>query len=112
MRRGDIWWATLPSPTGSGPGGRRPVVVIQNDSFTRSQIRTVIILVISSNLHLANARGNVLLPALLSGLHRDSVANVSQVLTVDKSLLTDFVAALPQVLLSEIEEGLRLVMEL
>jgi len=112
MQRGDLWWATLPPPIGSGPGGRRPVVVIQDDSFTHSRIRTVIIVVVSSNLSLANARGNVLLPSYSSGLTRDSVANVSQVLTIDKTLLTDFVAALPTPLMNEIDNGLRLTMRL
>jgi len=112
MQRGDLWWATLPPPIGSGPGGRRPVVVIQDDSFTHSRIRTVIIVVVSSNLSLANARGNVLSPSYSSGLTRDSVANVSQVLTIDKTLLTDFVAALPTPLMNEIDNGLRLTMRL
>lgn len=112
MQRGDLWWATLPSPVGSGPGGRRPVVVMQADSFTNSRLRTVIVVTVSSNTGLAKARGNVMLPSLLSGLNRDSVANVSQILTVDKSLLTDYIATLPNDLLEEIEEGLRLIMSL
>ena len=112
MHRGDLWWATLPLPIGSGPGGRRPVVIIQDDSFTLSRIRTLIIVVVSSNLGLANARGNVLLPSHSSGLTRDSVANVSQILTVDKTLLTDFVATLPQALINKIDDGLRMVMKL
>ncbi len=66
MKRGEVWRATLPSPVGSGPGGRRPVVIVQSDRFTRSRIRTVIVIIISSNLDLANARSNVLLPSLLS----------------------------------------------
>ena len=89
-------------PVGSGPGGRRPIVIIQDDSFTHSRIRTVIIVVVSSNLDLTNARGNVLLPSYSSGLTRDSVANVPQLLTVDKSLLTDFVATLPLALMNKI----------
>ena len=94
MKRGDIWWATLPAPVGSGPGGRRPVVIVQADHMTRSRIHTVVVVIITSNLSLARYAGNVLLPDYLSGLNRDSVANVSQVLTVDEMLLTDFVATL------------------
>jgi mRNA interferase MazF len=110
MRRGELWWATLPPPVGSGPGGRRPVVVIQADSFTRSRIKTVVVIVITSNLTLAKAPGNVFLPQSVSGLDRDSVANVSQVLTVDKTLLTDFIDALPDTLLKQVEDGLKLVL--
>ena len=112
MRRGDIWWATLPPPVSSGPGGRRPVVVLQNDGLTRTQIRTVIVVIVTSNLRLARSPGNVLLPAYLSGLPHDSVANVTQMLTVDKSLLTEFVEKLPDSLLQQIEAGLKLVLNL
>lgn len=112
MQRGDLWWATLPPPTGSGPGGRRPVVVVQADPFNESRLRTVIVVIVSSNTDLANARGNVFLPSHLAGLNRDSVANVSQLITVDKTLLTDFVGILPDILMDKIEEGLRLIMDL
>jgi len=113
MRRGDIWWATLPPPAGSGPGGRRPVIIAQADHVTKSHIRTVIIIVaLTSNLSLARYAGNVLLPAHLSSLERDSVANVSQVLTVDRTLLTEYVATLPNSLMDEVDEGLRLVFDL
>ncbi len=73
MRRGDVWWATLPSPVGSGPGGRRPVVIAQADHVTESRIRTVIIVTLTSNLNLARYTGNVLLPTHLSGLERETV---------------------------------------
>jgi mRNA interferase MazF len=112
MKRGDVWWATLPSPVGSGPGGRRPVVVLQTNGLIQTGIRTVIVVIITTNLRRANSPGNVWLPSFDSGLPQDSVANVSQVLTVDKSLLTDFVEALPPSLLSKIEVGLKLVMGL
>jgi mRNA interferase MazF len=112
MQRGDVWWATLPPPVGSGPGGRRPVIVIQSDRFTRSRLNTVVIVIVTTNLNLANAPGNVLLPGYQSGLPRDSVANVTQLLTVDKSLLTDFVGSLPDSLVRQIEAGLKLVLEL
>jgi mRNA interferase MazF len=107
MKRGDVWWATLPPSVGSSPGGRRPVVVIQSDLFIRSRIRTVIVIILTSNLDLAGTGGNVLLPSSASGLERDSVANVSQILSVDKSALTEFVGLLPEPLFSQIENGLR-----
>lgn len=112
MERGEIWWATLPASVGSGPGGRRPVLVIQADRFTHSQIKTVIVIIITSNLKLASAPGNILLPAGCCGLDRDSVANVSQVITVDKTLLTDIIGTLPPAFLQHIEEGIKLVLDL
>jgi mRNA interferase MazF len=112
MERGDVWWATLPPPVGSGPGGRRPVVIVQSNSFTHTRLRTVIVVPVGSNTALANARGNVLLPNHFSGLRRDSVANVSLVVAVDKSLLTDFVQQLPDSLIEQIDNGLRLALDL
>lgn len=109
MLRGDVWWASLPPPVGSGPGDRHPVVIVQDDQFNQSRLLTVIVVVITSNLIRARARGNVFLPASLSGLEQDSVANVSQVLTVDKTLLTEFVAVLPDPLMMQIDEGLRTI---
>lgn len=112
MHRGEVWWADLPEPVGSGPGYRRPVLVVQSDSFNRSRINTVVIAAISSNTALVGSRGNVLLKPETSGLDRESVVNVSQVLTVDKTLLTEFVGSLPPVVMSKVEAGLRLVLAL
>lgn len=112
MDRGNLWWATLPPPVGSGPGGRRPVIIVQTDGLIQTPIRTVIVVIVTSNLSLAKSPGNVLLPSYLSGLTRDSVANVSQVVTVDRTLLTDYVTNLPDSLMDEIDEGLRLVLDL
>ena len=112
MIRGEIWWADLPEPRGSEPGYRRPVLIIQSDPFNRSRIRTVIALVITSNLRLADAPGNVLLPARVSGLPRDSVINISQILTLDRSFLTERTGKLPTDMLAEVETGLRLVLQL
>ncbi len=112
MQRGDIWRASLPPPVGSGPGGRRPVVVVQANRLTSTRISTVIVVIITTNLRHAQSPGNVLLPAYLSGLPHDSVANVTQVLTVDKTLLTDFVESLPDSLLQQVEAGLKLVLSL
>jgi mRNA interferase MazF len=87
VRRGEIWWVSLDEPRGSEPGYRRPVVIVQSDDFNRSRIQTVIAAVISSNLNLARAPGNVFLRARNTGLPKDSVANVSQLITVDKAFL-------------------------
>jgi len=112
IQRGEIWWATLPVPVGSEPGYRRPVLIIQSDDFNRSRIATVIAVVITSNTRLAQAPGNVWLPRKVTGLSKDSVANVSQVITIDKSFLTELVGSLPLHLLEQVEEGLRLAMSL
>jgi len=89
ISQGEIWWADLPEPAGSGPGFRRPVVVVQGDSFNRSKIATVLCVPLTSNLKWADAPGNLLLETRLTGLPKDSVANVSQVVALDKSLLTE-----------------------
>jgi mRNA interferase MazF len=96
----------------SEPGYRRPVLVVQSDDFNRSRIATVIALVITSNTRLAQAPGNVFLPQKLTGLPRDSVANVSQIITVDKGLLTERIGILPPNMVEQIENGLRLVLHL
>lgn len=112
IQRGEIWWADLPEPTGSEPGFRRPVLVIQSDDFNRSRIATAIVVVITSNLKLAGAPGNVFLPQKAAGLSKDSVVNISQVLTIDKNFLTEKIGDLPKYLLEQVEVGLRLVMNL
>jgi len=85
MQRGEIWWVDLPTPVASEPGYRRPVLIIQSDEFNRSQIRTLIAAVLTTNLRLAEAPGNILVTTGETGLPEDSVVNVSQVITVDKS---------------------------
>ena len=112
MYRGEIWWAQLPDPIGSEPGYRRPVLIIQDDTFTQSRIRTVIVVIITSNIELANAPGNVFLPREATGLPKDSVVNVSQIFTVDKAFLTERIGALPVSLEEEVDEGLRTVLYL
>jgi mRNA interferase MazF len=89
IAQGDVCWADLPEPVGSGPGFRRPVLVVQGDAFNRSRIATVVCVPLTSNLRWADAPGNVLLPARSTGLGRDSVANVSQLLTLDRDALTE-----------------------
>ena len=110
--RGEIWWANLPEPVGSSPGFRRPVLVVQSDSFNQSKIQTVVVTVITKNMELVKAPGNVSITARMSRLPVDSVVNVSQVITIDKSLLTEFVSTLPNKKIEKIEEGLRLVLSL
>ena len=112
MRRGEVGWASLPPPAGSGPGFRRPVVVLQSDPFNRSRISTVVVAAVTTNLRLADAPGNVLLEQSVSGLPRDSTINVSQILTLDKSFLTERVSVLPGGLLARVESCLRLVLGL
>src|SRR5690348_15507575 len=112
MQRGEIWWADLPEPRRSEPGYRRPVLIVQADSFNRSRIQTVLVAVITTNLDLADAPGNVLLPVRSSGLPHDSVVNVSQLLTLDREFLTSRVGMLPPRLQRSVDNGLRLVLQL
>ena len=112
MKRGEIWWASLPEPRSSEPGFRRPVLIVQDNAFTESRIRTVIVAIITSNLHLANAPGNVLLRRRESKLAKDSVVNVSQVLAVSKSFFTERVGRIPPRKAAEVDAGLRLVLSL
>jgi mRNA interferase MazF len=112
VERGQVWWADLGAPDGSEPGFRRPVLVVQSDAFNRSRIRTVIVVVLTSNLRLLDAPGNVLVPAKASGLPKDSVANVSQIITLDRDFLTDAAGRLRGRLLSSVDAGLRLVLAL
>ncbi len=112
IRRGEIWWADLPEPRRSEPGYRRPVLVIQADAFNRSRIKTAIVAVITSNVELADAPGNVLLPARSAGLPKDSVVNVSQLLTLDRSFLTEHAGTLPPRLQRSVDEGLGIVLQL
>ncbi|HEV2417926.1 MAG TPA: type II toxin-antitoxin system PemK/MazF family toxin [Terriglobia bacterium] len=88
ITQGEVWWADLPMPAGSGPGFRRPVVIVQGDALNRSRIATVVCVPLTSNLKWAEAPGNVYLPAQLTGLPKESVANVSQIVSVDKEFLT------------------------
>ena len=112
MQRGEVWWALLPEPGGSGPGFRRPVLVIQSDPFNESRINTVIVAVVTSNVRLVPAPGNVLLERRPSRLPRDAVINVSQLLTIDKAFLTERVSLLRPELMARVEGGLKLVLGL
>ena len=112
VERGQVWWAHLDEPRGSKPGFRRPLLVVQDDAFNRSRIRTVIAVVLTSNLRLLEAPGNVLLPARASGLPKDSVANVSQVITLDRDVLAEPAGRIRGQTLKDVENGLRLVLGL
>jgi len=112
VRRGEIWWASLGEPRGSAPGFRRPVLVVQSNEFNESAIRTSICLAITSNMRLADAPGNVHLTRRVSGLPHDSVVNVSQLITLDKHILTEKVGRLPAQSLRDVEAGIKLVLAL
>jgi mRNA interferase MazF len=112
VERGQVWWADLGEPSGSEPGFRRPILVVQDDGFNRSRLRTVIAVVLTSNLRLVDAPGNVLIPAKSSGLPKDSIANVSQVITVDRDFLTESAGRVRGPLLKDVDTGLRLILGL
>jgi len=112
MLRGEVWWAELGRPRGSGPGFKRPVVIIQSDRFNQSHIGTLIIATITSNLSLADAPGNVHLSAKAANLPRRSVVNVSQLVTVDRGVLIRRIGQLTGANLAAIDDGLRMVLSL
>lgn len=111
IERGEVWWASLAEPSGSEPGYRRPVLIVQADAFNRSRLRTVIAVVLTSNLRLVEAPGNVLVAASLSGLPKDSVANVSQIVTVDRDFLTERAGRLRGRAMEAVDDGLRLTLD-
>ncbi len=112
MKRGEIWWASLPEPKGSEPGYRRPVVLVQANEFNQSNIGTVLCASITSNLCLANAPGNVRISSRSSGLGKPSVVNVSQLITVDKHFLAEKIKTLDRRSMNQVDEGIRLVLNL
>ena len=112
MLRGEIWWANLPPPKGSKPAKRRPVLIIQGDSFNRSKISTVICAVITSNIELSSLPGNMLLEKSVSGLDKPSVVNFSQITTLDKTDLTEQVSMLPKPMLDKINNCLKILLEI
>lgn len=112
MRRGEIWWAALGPPSGSEPGYRRPVLILQANEFNESRLQTAIVAAITSNLRLGDAPGNVRCRPGETGLGRPSVVNVSQIATVDKRRLVEKVGRLGGGRLSRVEDGLRLVLAL
>ena len=112
MKRGEIWWADLPPPTGSEPGYRRPVLVLQSDSFNRSKIGMIVVAALSTNLDLARAPGNVAVSPQETGLDRESVINVTQILSADKRLFSERIGRVSDRVMHRVEEGIRLVLDL
>ena len=112
IERGQIWWVDLSEPRGSSPGYERPVVIVQSNDFNRTKLNTVICAVITSNLDLAEMPGNVLIKRNQTELPKDSVVNVTQILTIDKSELLEYVGTLSERKMELIEKGLRLVLSL
>lgn len=112
IERGDVWWADLGEPDGSAPGYRRPVIIVQSDGFNRSRLRTVIAVVLTTSVGLVAAPGNVLIPARAARLPKDSVANVSQIITVDRDYLLERAGRIHGQILKDIDSGLRLVLGL
>lgn len=112
IERGEVWWADLDEPRGSAPGYRRPVLIVQADPFNRSRLQTTIAVVLTSNLRLVEAPGNVLVPQKASGLPKDSVANVSQVVTLDRDFLSERAGRLSPQLMAAVDAGLKLVLAL
>jgi mRNA interferase MazF len=110
VSQGEVWWADLPAPAGAAPGFRRPVVVVQGNHLNRSRIATVVCVPLTSNLTWARAPGNVLLPANVAGLPKDSVANASQIIAVDRTLLTERVAKLPPKHFAQVMTGIDVVL--
>lgn len=112
MIRGEIWWTDFPEPTASEPGYTRPVIIIQSNDFNRSRIDTVVVVTLSSNLRLADMPGNFPLPSRKTGLPKDSVVNVSQIATVDKSSLRERCGKVDHDYMLRVEEGIKLILDL
>jgi mRNA interferase MazF len=107
MRRGQVWWGDLGEARGSAPAGRRPLVIVSDDTFNQSRIATVTVVPVTTNLRWAKAPGNVFLPRGAGGLREDSVANVTQVATVDRVDLGEQLGKLEAGLVQQLDAGLR-----
>lgn len=110
IAQGDILWDSLPDPVGSGPGYRRPVVVVQGDALNASRLATIVVVPLTSNLRWAGAPGNVLLRPRRTGLSKDSVANVSQIVAIDRSVLTEQVGKVSKAQLELVLKGIDVVL--
>jgi mRNA interferase MazF len=110
ITQGDVWWAELPEPAGSKPGFRRPIVVVQGDALNRSRIATIVCVPLTSNTKWAAAPGNVVLPSNATGLPKDSVANVSQIVTLAKTDLTERAGKLSRAKLELVLSGIDVVL--
>jgi len=112
MKRGEIWWADLDEPVGSAPGYRRPVIIIQADAFNKSKIQTIIVAVLTSNVQLSDMPGNIPLSKTESKLSKDCAINISQLMTIDKSILKKRVSMLEDRLVHVMDAGIKLVLDL
>jgi mRNA interferase MazF len=112
VQRREVWWADLDEPRGSEPGFRRPILVVQAEAFNRSRLRTFLCVVLTSNTRLLDAPGNVLLPKADSGLPKESVANVTQLVTLDQDYLVEKTGRIPQRTMARVDAGLRLILDL
>lgn len=112
VERREVWWADLGEPIGSEAGYRRPVIIVQSDAFNRSRIDTIVAVILTSNRLLLDAPGNVLARSKETGLQKDSVANVSQIVTLDRAMLTKRAGRVSKRLMTRIDDGLRLVLAL
>jgi mRNA interferase MazF len=110
LAQGEVWWAELAAPAGSGPGFTRPVVVVQGDSLNRSRLGTVVCVPLTSNMKWAEAPGNVLLPARATGLPKDSVANASQIVALDRAVLASRVGKLGPKRLAQVLSGIDVIL--
>ena len=110
VNQGDIWWADLPDSRGSEAGFRRPVIVVQQSAINQSVIRTVICVPLTTNMRLANAPGNIIMPDQQTGLPKESVANVSQIIALDKQFLSEYVQTVPDKLLAQILDGIEFML--
>lgn len=108
--QGEVWWAELPAPAGSGPGFRRPVVVVQGNSLNRSRIATVVCVPLTSNLAWANAPGNTLLRPKVTGLPKPSVANASLIVALDRSVLTHRISRLVPKQVDQVLQGIQIIL--
>ncbi len=112
VERGEIWWADLPEPRGSMPGYKHPFLIIQSDKFNQSSLETVIGVVVTTNLRLAKMPGNILLTPRQSGLPQDSVANLTQIVSANKSDLLEYVGSVSDSKMDQVAKGLRIVLSL
>ena len=112
VARREVWWADLDVPRGSEPGFRHPVLIVQADAFNRSRLKTILGVILTSNTRLLDAPGNALLPAASTGLPKDSVANVTQIVTLDEYYLSGRVGQVSRKLMAHVDSGLRRVLDL
>jgi mRNA interferase MazF len=110
IQQGEVWWAELPAPVGSGPGFRRPVLIVQGEALNRSRLATVVCVPLTSNVRWATAPGNVLLSSRHTRLPKDSVANVSQIVSLDRSIVTELVGQIPPAQIEAVLKGIESIL--